>query len=218
MIYAISFAAILLIAGCASNYERPEDPIADMPESWAQQVESEAVKENWLSEFDDASLDALVAEAMSANIELATQAALVEEARQNARIAGADRWPSLDLALSDTLASDPENDSSSLTLSSALELDVWGRLSAAQRQSVQTFLGRQAAYEQARLSLAASVARGWYQLVNDQSLIRLIQQRVNALEADLEIIESSYSQGIADALDVYLARTSLLQELASLES
>lgn len=207
-----------LTVGCAVTYDQPADLVSELPESWVQQAEAESIKENWLSEFGDATLEELVAEAMAANIELAAQSALVDEARYNAKIAGADRWPSLDLSLSNTLAADPDVDSSNLVLSSDWELDIWGRLSANQQQSVQTFLGREAAFEQSRRDLAANVARGWYQLINDQSLYKLIEQRVVALQSDLEIIESSYSQGIADALDVYLARTSLLQELASAET
>lgn len=198
--------------GCASNYESPESVVSVVPEEWSQSASLESVKEAWVSEFSDLTLEELVAEALAANIELARQAAVLQEAKSSVVVAGAARWPSLDADLSSTLESNQDSESSSLALDAGWELDVWGRLNDTQRRAVESMLAAEAEYENARRELAANVASGWYQLISDQSVLNLIRKRVEALETDLGIIESSYSQGIADALDVYLAKTSLLQE------
>lgn len=213
-----SVCVVALMTGCAGTYDQPTDLIAEIPDTWAQKAEAESIKESWLSEFKDAKLNDLVAEALASNIELAGDAAALDEARSSVTIAGADRWPSLNLALRGESASNQDSDTLTSSLTADWELDVWGKLSDTQRRSVETYLAAQAEYENARRQLAADVASGWFQLINDQNLYVLIDQRLQALQADLTIIESSYSQGIADALDVYLAQTSLLQEQASAEA
>ena len=204
--------------GCASTPREPASLLIDSPEHWSQSNLHEPVSDDWLTTFQDPLLDALVAEALTANIELAGQFASLVEARSNVIVAGADRWPSLNANLSSTLAQSPGEESSSFGLNADWELDIWGRLSATQKQAVHSLEARKAEYEEARRQLAADVASQWYQLINDQELYELIRLRVTALEADLDIIMSRYRQGIADALDVYLAQTSLLQEQASAET
>lgn len=213
---ACSMLAYFLVAvGCASTYDTPENVVPDVPDGWLQSASEEAVKEEWLSEFDDQKLEDLVEEALAANLELARQAAALDEAKSSAVVAGADRWPSLDAGLEGSSRSESGEsrvEAFSSELSASWELDIWGRLSDTQRRAVESMLAAEAGYENARRELAADVASGWYQLISDQSVLNLIKRRVQALATDLGIIESSYAQGIANALDVYLAKTSLLQE------
>ncbi|MBA3685992.1 MAG: transporter, partial [Planctomycetes bacterium] len=83
--------AALLLSSCGGAPARPTLPAN--PPAWATTTASSAVSDGWIADFADPELPPLVAEAWSANHDLAAASARVEAARAEARIAGAESWP-----------------------------------------------------------------------------------------------------------------------------
>jgi multidrug efflux system outer membrane protein len=210
-----------LLGACSVSGISPELEDLATPGKWQRAVESGEVRENWLSDFNDVDLTALVDEAMLKNYRLAEQAARVEEARQGVTIVGADRYPSValsaDYSVRQTVVDDDKQDLTDSVnggIDIAWNVDVWGRLSDLQKEASLSLSATEAQFRDARLQLAADVASAWYQVIAAQQLFDLFDQRRDSLEQSFDIINRGYQQGINNAVDVYLARTSVEQERA----
>jgi multidrug efflux system outer membrane protein len=168
----VTTIALLAVSACGA---RPTPPDQDLtqgaltevpPESFAtQDVDTGEVQDGWLDRFHDHTLNELVLEGQKNNRDLAAASARLDQAAAQARQAGADLKPQVGYAMGASGAGTAAGGTSTaagagLTLS--WELDVWGRLSAAQSASQESFASRAADYEFARQSLAASIAKAYF--------------------------------------------------------
>ena len=145
---AVALAAAVL-AGCAvPPAERHETPLLDLP---AVAAVVPGVPIEWWKTFNDARLDALVAEALANNRDLARAMARIDESRAVLRSANANQLPRVDANASASRQRFGENapltiGGNQLTfndfranLSASYELDLWSRaanLSAAARDEL----------------------------------------------------------------------------------
>ncbi|MEC8405218.1 MAG: TolC family protein, partial [Verrucomicrobiota bacterium] len=91
---------LLFLVGCASAPERIASPFPDFPSAWSNSISiSGAVKANWLKDFNDPTLEAIVAESLENNPNLVATAARLNQSLSEAKIAGADRIPSIAVGL-----------------------------------------------------------------------------------------------------------------------
>ena len=209
---------VMGLAGCALPDPVPEQDTRLAPRAWQQAGGTGAVADGWLKDFGSPGLEALVAHALEGNHALAQQAVQVTRAQQAVVIAGGARRPRADLSLArerhfdDRLA----RNSASAAVAVGFDLDPWRRLSAAERQAELTLAVERSAYQAARLQLAAEVCQAWFNLQEAEALLALSGQRLQNLQANLEIIEQRYNTGLASALDLYLARNNLEVERAQM--
>src|SRR5262245_45049764 len=148
-------AAVLVafaVAGCAlkSPPERDEAvrqalPNFKLPDKWAQPAAAGAVGDAWLGAFHDASLDALVREALANNPDLQVAAARVEQAAAYVKSAGATLYPQVNLlARGGGALSGDSSGLEGVGVFANWELDLWGRVRAgresASRQYASTAL------------------------------------------------------------------------------
>ncbi len=118
--------------------------------------------DRWLASFDDASLSALVHEALAYNADLQVAAARVEQAAGYVKIANASLLPTVGLVGTGGGKSGSSGGLDGLWLNASLELDVWGRLRYARAAVELQSVAAAADYAYARQSLAAMVAKGWF--------------------------------------------------------
>ncbi|MGJ8536646.1 MAG: TolC family protein, partial [Parasphingopyxis sp.] len=86
------------LAGCADFSPPPQmpAPVSQLPADFGESpAGGEQSSFNWWHAFNDPTLNRLVDEALIANLDIAEAAARVDEARAQARIAGASRFPSV---------------------------------------------------------------------------------------------------------------------------
>ena len=125
-----------------------------------------AVTAGWLATFADSQLNALVAEAVVGNRDLAGAGARLEQAKSRARQAGADLGPTLGFAAqgqaTGSTAGDSVNKQGGAGLALSWELDVWGRVSSAVSSEQAKVQATALDFAWARESLAANVARGLF--------------------------------------------------------
>ena len=209
------------MAGCLSDGKDAPSAMADwtLPGKFNAGTTNAPAGAGWLSDFNDATLEKLIRQAMAKNPDLRITAARLKAAQANVRIARADRLPTLTAAAvaartkrnstSGFVVRSSRNKRFSPELDLAWEVDVWGRLAdnqiAARLDEEQAMANLQGA----RLSLAANTAKGWFSLAETQLQAQLAQQTLKSYTNNLAVLEEGLQKGLTKALDVRLMRTSV---------
>ena len=102
------------------------------------------------------------------------------------------------------------------TLDISWEADVWGRLTQRKKAAAYSAKAQSELFKFAELSLVANVSRAWYNLVTNKLQLDLAYQRLDSFKNTASLIEENYKNGISSALDVYLSRSDVQQQIASL--
>jgi NodT family efflux transporter outer membrane factor (OMF) lipoprotein len=213
----LSFA----LSACSITAISPGISEQGLPPTWNTDISSEQVSDAWLSEFNDDELRVQVSRAIENNYQLAEQAARVDEARQQVTVSGADRFPELSLAFDASRRRSvffngltPVLGNYEFGANLNWEIDIWGKLSDAQKQASLNLLSAQASFTAAQYQLVANVSRAWFNVISASQLLNLFRERLSNLEVDRDIIERGFRQGLNNALDVYLTRATVDQERA----
>ncbi|MCP4694003.1 MAG: efflux transporter outer membrane subunit [Desulfobacterales bacterium] len=209
-----------LIAVCALSCQpfAPPGRIAahgPLPETYSLYTEPMEPGAPWWRTFGDAQLDALIAEALSANTSLEEAWARLRQARAISVKADAALYPSLDgvsevsaarrRVKNGTIGSFTEKNYS-LGVTANYELDLWGRVGSL-RQAAQ--LEENATREDvtaAVMTLAAEVADRWVRLISSRMDKRLLDEQLEINKTFLELIELRFRKGMVSALDVFQQR------------
>ena len=211
-----------------------------LPEKWGlnqaphdQQSDSETVKAriakevvaipNWIIQFENPQLNALVREAFKSNFDLKVAVARMEKARAQATASGAVLRPNVSASLSSarSRANLPQKSigsSKSLSVDMSWEIDLWNRLSLQAKASIRDFNVTEADWQAARLSLSANVAKAWFDLTQARLQMELVERRIENLSNNLSTIQQEFDLGLKAALDVYLARANVERERAKLSA
>ncbi len=217
--------ALLGLAGCGYHLlDRPsvENPVPS-PQAWksASIGHSGQISGGWLKSFNEPRLEALVDQAIANNHDLAVAAARMREAREGAIGQRALLLPTLDTSASGSV-SDIRNatgrENYRLSLNAAWEIDLWGRLRKLSRAGSNTAFAAAEDFRDARLSLAASTARAYYNLVAANRQMALAEEILESFEANLRIIERNYKGTGEGALDIQFGRNNVASAKRALES
>jgi NodT family efflux transporter outer membrane factor (OMF) lipoprotein len=208
----------LFLLACSSTSEIDEK-LTDLPlpQNWQDSKQSLAVEHNWLSELDNLQVHQLVKKALASNHQFAMQAYSLEIAEQQLIVSGSQLWPELDLAFRSGRNKDNQTDSyansNSVNLNLSYEVDIWGKLSDADRMTNFNYLAQKATFEQYKQQLVVNVLTTWFRVIEAEKLLTLYRSRVVNSQQNLAIIEAGYNSGLTAALDVYLTRNDLNNEL-----
>lgn len=214
-----AFTVVLLLSGCAhqSAVTIKQSELAT-PEKWAgvDKITLADHDKSWLKQTLPPEVVEAIELALVQNHQLNAQALNIESLKQSALASGATLWPSLNLGFNNSrrhsAATDSYSTSHELSLSLSYEVDIWGKLSANDRQANLQLASQQAQFEQAKQDLISNVILGWYQVVEANQQLSLSQKRLANSQQNLAIIESGYESGLNSALDVYLTRNAVATE------
>jgi len=224
----------ILLAGCSVTEFNPQQEMTEIAPvgGWdSESVEGEVLNE-WLSTFDDPVLVALVEEAQLANPSLAVVAGALAKAAAEARQAGAPLYPTLnleggvqetyrfELSEEDEILGLEKNQTTlGIGLNLSWELDVWQRVSNSAKSASLAASATAADYAFARQSLAAQVAKGWFQAITNKLQFELAVQFVSNFEEALRIAEARFNAGDVSGQDVLTAKADVAAaRQASLEA
>ncbi|MBR0564952.1 efflux transporter outer membrane subunit [Azoarcus sp. L1K30] len=221
-IYRLPWLLLPLVAGCANAPPGAPAAAFTLPMQWRLVQPADAVTPpeslDWQA-FGNAELAALIDEALAQAPDIAVAMAAERQAEAVARVAGADRWPALDLELSGVRnggASSGERIAHSASLAASYEIDVWGRQQAL-RDAAQA--GVEFSHHDRtalRLSLAANVANLWLGLQALREQIAIAEADWLLVERTLALTEIRLRAGSADTLDVARQRGLLGERQRSL--
>ena len=222
-LFALSMSACSSPSGLFGNTAQ-ENIKQNVPIHWqdnkAMPSDAANVVDGWLASFNDNALADMVAYALENNYQLAAERINVELAKERLQVSAASDFPELTLSLDNARSKQVSDDSSNyqssadISLDLRYELDLWGKLSEQQNQNRLKYAASQATFKQLERDLVANVSQAWFDLIQAQQLLSLYQERADNLQSNLAMIESSYQLGLNDALDVYLTKNTVNQELA----
>jgi NodT family efflux transporter outer membrane factor (OMF) lipoprotein len=170
----------------------------------------------WWASWGDATLTALVEEALAANQDVAIALQRVTQARAGADAQASRLWPTVGLQASASRSSSglpepvkqgmPDTRALRAGIDVAWEIDLAGGVRAA-RDAAQAEVGAAAAGVQgARLLVASEVARQYFVLRSATERLRIVQALAAAQRETANRVESRLREGLASAFDLDRAR------------
>ncbi len=178
-------SATILLGGCMPGPRYGGPPVIAMADKWSQQVEMVGTLDlsEWWHVFQDPTLDRLMELALARNLDLQQAGTRIAQARAASEAASGGFYPSVGISASTTLRRQSENGALPINsipgierdqtlnqtgFDASWELDLFGRL----RNQVSALESRLEAAEDdaraARLSLAAEVARTYFEFRGSQ--------------------------------------------------
>lgn len=210
----------VLLVGCSSTFELDDTLPITHPDNWSEFTSQDVAALSWQELENETGLKEFIAKAIDSNRAIKRAYLELQIAEQQLIISGADLLPSLtsgiDYSKRQLASQDDASSSYAVGFDLKYEVDIWGKLSASNRQANLSFLSTQASYQQQIINLSASISKSWFSLVESKKQVQLQQERAELTKQSLDIIEKGYRQGLNSALDVYLARTELNNEQAKL--
>lgn len=204
----------LALAGCAlESPPKPDEiraealPNLAVPDAFSSPGGAQrAVEDNWVASFDDAMLDALVAEAIAYNADLRVAAARVELSAAYAKLAGAAIYPAVNLlAHGGGKMGGDGSGLSGVGLFASWELDLWGRVRSQAASGSAQYEAAAADAEFARQSIAAAVAKAWVLAIEAKLQRGLADEIAQAAVRTAGLARDRLRVGIGDGYDVALA-------------
>ena len=211
-LFGLALAATLL-AGCATTQAPAVLPSPAAPSQWQTALPHNGQTSEltqWWTHFNDPVLVQLQAAAQQASPQLASALARIGRARASRAGADAAARPSLDaVGSASTGRSAPGQASSqqaSLGLQAGWELDLFGGVAAARRAEQARLEGAQAAWHDARVSLAAEVATSYTLLRTCEAQLSTARQDADSRAQTSRLTELSAKAGLTAPADAALVR------------
>ena len=219
----------LIMSGCstmAPQYERPAAPVsADWPSGPSYKTPSQATEKAladipWQEYFVDPQLQALISQALDNNRDLRVAVLNIERSRAQYQILRSDLFPKVDAtadATAQRLPKDLSGTGSADTVHeynvglgvSSYELDFFGRVRSLKEQALEQYLATEQAQRSVQISLVSQVAISYLSLAADQERLQLAKETLASQQSSYKLIKSRFDAGVASALDLYQAQTSV---------
>jgi NodT family efflux transporter outer membrane factor (OMF) lipoprotein len=222
-------AFALGLTGCmvGPDYVRPSAPTPTTykeMDGWKfAQPSDDLPRGDWWKSFNDADLDALMAQIDVNNQNVALYEARVRQAEAATRAARAALWPLVDLNATAVRnnASSPStgrstNSAYNIGLGASWEPDLWGGIRRNIESVGASAQASQADLENARLSVQGSLAADYFLLRVEDAQIVLLRDTVAAYDKSLQLTQNQYAAGVVARGDVAQATSQLKSTQASL--
>jgi multidrug efflux system outer membrane protein len=230
------FSRIVLLAiglgacGCSDLAGPQPDGGVTIPQSFmAGQAIPGWAASGWLRDFSEPQLSAVVSEAMKSNQDLKASAGRLRAARANAGVTRAAGLPQMSASRGTTRrrsvaeipgGSTVTNYATSHDIGASLnwEVDLWGRIRNRTQAALAEANASAADFHALRLSLAANIARSWFNAAELEQQVRLARETVTSLEKNLNFVERGVDLGTSDALDLRLTRANVANARSNLDA
>ena len=221
----MAMAIVISLTGCAigPDYVRPK---TDLPASYpppsqtnTTNAEPGKVAAQWWTLYGDTTLNELVAVTLKNNVDLRQAVAKIDEAEGILAETGSSLLPEIDLDASNTKARSSSlsaqrlppgtplvTTTSRIALSTAFELDFWGKLRRASQSARAQVLSSRYARDVTALSLAGTTTRAYFTLRALDNQIAVSRETLTSRDESLAVVKSRASGGLASDLDVYQAQ------------
>lgn len=202
-------AVALLLSGCATQVEKAPASLL-IPDAWRGQVgPSSAPEAAWWRAFHDENLNRLVSQALRNNPDILTARARVDQYRAQLRAAEGDNFPSLsagvaatrERTLSSVTGQPYETDIFQGLLKANYDVDLWGARSSSITAAQATLAAQQAAASAAELTIASSVASGYFNLCALDEQLRVTEATLASRSHSLKLAQRQFETGYTSRLE-----------------
>jgi outer membrane protein, multidrug efflux system len=207
IILPLSLILLLAFSACSltPGYVRPQ---MDIPEDWSAAADppppSQRENPPFWQAFGDAGLNRVMEVALAQNLDLQAALHRVEQARAQAKIAGAPLFPSLDASGGATQDYQEVGNASRWQGLATLnyELDLWGKNRSQAEAAKYRAQAGEYDCEALRLVVTADTAVLYARVLGFDDRIRVAEVNLKNAEDVLRIIEARYREGGVSALEV----------------
>jgi outer membrane protein, multidrug efflux system len=217
----IVVAIVLFLTGCmvGPDYVRP---VVDVPAVYRYEEEDarETVNTEWWKQFQDPALDALIGEALANNKNIKIAAANVEQAAAVLTQVRSPLFPQVGYSGSgarerlteagatpfSSLVPNPQNSYQALA-SASWEIDLWGRIRRLSESARAELLATEEAWRGVILSLVASVASNYIQLLGLDEQLLVSKRTLGTYAESVKLFELRFKYGQVSQMTVEQARS-----------
>ena len=216
---ALLASALLALAGCSTlipPYERPAPPV---PATYAAEMTpaaspgSEAVADiDWQRFFADQRLKQLIALALANNRDLRVAVLNIEQTRALYDIRRADQLPTVGVGA--TVARQPVGSGVATSYAvgfavTSYELDLFGHVHDLSEAALAQYFATAENRKAVQISLVASVANAYLNLLADDELLRVTRQTLATREESTRLTKLRFDNGASSELDFRQAESLL---------
>ena len=216
-----TLSAAMWLAGCSfiPTFSRPAAPVAEsFPTAAAKASAADAAARTaadieWQTFFKDARLKRLIELALQNNRDLRVAVLNIEQTRAKLQVARADQLPTVNAGINGSrgpAANGAVTSSYTAGLSvTAYELDFFGRVRALSQAAQAQLLGTEEARKTVQISLIASVANTYLNLLADDELLRATRETLKTRQESLRLMQLKFDNEAASKLDLSSAQSLL---------
>ncbi len=206
-------AAALLLPACSPHkvVHNPDAPI-ELPSSFHSiSAEGANLPDRWWQSFGDPQLDKLVNTALSDNLQVLAAWERLEQVKTVTTMAGAARYPSLNVqaAVVRTQETPFNIPSSPLSLNASYEVDLFKSVGNGLGAARTDEMAARDQVESLAMTLVAQIAETWFSLVSQRARLQLLSEQIKTSENFLELAEMRLGQGLGSSLDLLQQRQQL---------
>lgn len=234
----LSLTLALALAGCGAvgpDYRVPDDAVAQRQTAQApfSQADAKLFSQNelppyWWRLYQDPALDKLIESALAANTDLRVAAANLERAQAATQEAQSQQIPTIGVNASPTFGHSsgvqqlqpdvrPQDRwSYSTGASISYQVDLFGQIRRAIEAAEGDAQAAQAAYDAARVTVAAETARAYTDLCSAGMQLASAQHSVDVQRESVNAVQRLQDAGRGTSLDISRARSQLEQLQANL--
>ncbi|ETX11298.1 RND transporter [Marinomonas ushuaiensis DSM 15871] len=165
--------------------------------------------------IQDAQLDQLIQQALDANPSLQETKLTLQASLWSIKSQHGDSLPTVEAGFS---AGKSEGDSASYQadVSVSWEIDLWQKLAASEEASAKSLASDEALYQASQDTLVASLIKTWLAITAKQHAIDIEEKRLALLEANEQLIQKRFKNGLGDLEELDSARTTTSQSRSDL--
>ena len=217
----------LVLAGCASMAPEPAQPeiATQLPETFANAEAGGAYRpEAWWTAFEDPVLNALVADALADNLDIAEASARVAQAAAQARVARSALFPGVNASADASYSNTPlsgnafgslagaggqqgptriENDSYSLGLGASYEIDLFGRTRNDYAAARADAVAAEYDFRSVQLAAAAETIATYFEIVDGRRQIELTLETIDLLAERSTRTQERFQRGLSQSFELY---------------
>jgi len=219
--------ALALLAGCAvgPDYHRPA---LDVPEQYrdmapaasgASGAAASLGDSGWWEVYPDADLQALLSTALKNNYDVKIAVARIDEARAELRTTQMNYLPQVSIDASAARAKTSDyallpgtpriNNEAQVQILASYQIDLWGQLRRMNEAARANLLGSQFARRAVSVTLVATLANAYFNLISLDSQLEITRRTVISREKFLELTHAQHERGYATGLDAATAEAQL---------
>lgn len=217
--FAIALASLLL-AACAvgPNYRTPPIAPAHLKNAESSAFAAQTPEALWWQQFEDAELDSLERRALQANLDLRSAYDRVSASRAVFVERNFDYAPHVPLDAAYTRFDEQQPgftstrikaQSASLGFDASWEIDLFGHVRRSVEAARADLGAEQANYQDAQVSVAAEVARNYFELRGAQKRLTVAHENLRTQHQTLDLTELLDNSGRGAQLDVQRSRARL---------
>ncbi|WP_035851623.1 efflux transporter outer membrane subunit [Deefgea rivuli] len=214
----LSLSIGLALSACAFSPDSSL-PVTQLPVA----TSKVSVNPNWWTQFNDPTLNQLIATALENNQNLALITARVDESRAKLGIAASAQLPRIDIVGGGGRSEQSRNITGSnpivssdykLAAQASWEIDLWGRVRNSTFAAKQDLMAVEYNRDAARLALSAEVAQNYFNLRALDDQLDITKNTIQSRLESFDLQQKRYRGGVTSELDVKQSEV----ELASAQS